>query len=178
MSLPWFSADADLLMAPSLLMFRVSFVRRFRLELANHPDSISVCKHTQTEPTPDGTTLDCNEGREFEITRVGWFDTYAGQFWSTYLLPLPADVNEENRIQLAERYQLHVSWMNAKSHVFMPLARLIYPPDAFEKRSIDLRCRYVGVYASEEKTTAKTGVRHQWRQWQIDMASRPLPIAA
>ena len=55
----------------------------------------------------------------------------------------------------------------------MPLAGLLYPPDAFEKRSIDLRCRYVVVYASEEKTKAKSGVRHQGRQWQLDMASRP-----
>ena len=39
----------------------------------------------------------------------------------------------------------------------MPLARLPYPPDAFEKRYIDLCCRYVAVYASEEKITAKTG---------------------
>ena len=54
----------------------------------------------------------------------------------------------------------------------MPLASLLYPPDAFEKRSIDLRCRYVAVYASE-KTTAKSVVRHQRRQWRLDMASRP-----
>ena len=68
-----------------------------------------------------------------------------------------ADVNEDNRVQLAQGYELHVGWMNAKNHVFMPLARLLYPPDAFEKRSIDLRCRYVAVYASEEKKTAKSG---------------------
>ena len=93
-----------------------------------------------------------------EIGCVGWFDTQAGQSWPTCLLPLPADVNEEIRIQLAQRYELHDRWMNAKkNHVFMPLARLLYPPDAFEKRIIDLRCRYVAVYASEEKTTAKSG---------------------
>ena len=92
-----------------------------------------------------------------EIGCIGWFDTQAGQLWPTYLLPLPADVDEENRIQLAQRYELHVGWMNAKSHMSMPLARLLYPPDAFEKLSIDLRCRYVAVYASVEKTTAKSG---------------------
>ena len=61
----------------------------------------------------------------------------------------------------------------------MALARLLYPPDAFEKQSIDLRSRYLTVYASE-KITAKSGggVRHQGRQWQLDMASHPLPIAA
>ena len=46
--------------------------------------------------------------------------------------------------------------MNAKSHVFIPLAILLYPQNAFEKRSIDLRSRYVAVYASD-KTTAKSG---------------------
>ena len=97
---------------------------------------------------------------------VGWFDTQAGQFWPTCLLPFPADANEENRVQLAQRYEIHVGWMNAKSHVFMPLARLLYPSDALEKRSIDLRRRrrYVAVHASEEKKTAKSGVRHQERQ--------------
>ena len=68
-----------------------------------------------------------------------------------------ANDNEENRVQLAQRYELHVGWMNAKSHVFMPLARLLYPPTAFEKTSIDLRCRYVAVHASVEKKTAKSG---------------------
>ena len=47
--------------------------------------------------------------------------------------------------------------MNAKSHVFRPLARLLYPPDAFEKRSIDSRCCSGGVHASEETKTAKSG---------------------
>ena len=47
--------------------------------------------------------------------------------------------------------------MNAKSHVFSPLARLLYPPDAFEKRSIDSRCRSVAVHASEKTKTAKSG---------------------
>ena len=47
--------------------------------------------------------------------------------------------------------------MNAKSHVFMPLARLPYPQDAFEKRSIDSRCCSVAVHASEETKTAKSG---------------------
>ena len=77
---------------------------------------------------------------------VGLFDTLTGKFWFTCLLPLPAEVNDENRTQLAQRYELHVGWMNAKIHVFMPLARLLYPPDAFEKRSIDLRSRYVAIY--------------------------------
>ena len=99
-----------------------------------------------------------------EILCDVWFDTQAGQFWPTCLLLLPADVNEENRVQFAQRYELHVGWMNAKSNVFMPLARQLYPPDAFEKRSIDLRCRYVAVHASEEKKTAKSRVNHQERQ--------------
>ena len=38
-----------------------------------------------------------------EIGCVGWFDTQAGQFWPTCLLPFPADVNEENRVQLVQR---------------------------------------------------------------------------
>ena len=76
-----------------------------------------------------------------EIGCAGWFDTKAGQFWPTCLLPLPADVNAENRIQLAECFELHVGWMNAKGLVFMPFARPLYPPDSFEKRSFDLRCR-------------------------------------
>ena len=74
-----------------------------------------------------------------EIGCSGWFDTQAGKFWPTCLLPSPADVNEDNRIQLAQRYKLHVGWMMAKSHMFMPHARLLYPPDAFEKcQSIDV----------------------------------------
>ena len=39
----------------------------------------------------------------------------------------------------------------------MPLARLLYPPDAFEKRSIDSRCRSVAVHASEETKRARSG---------------------
>ena len=92
-----------------------------------------------------------------EIGCVRWFATQAGQFWPTCLLPLPADVNEENRIQLAQRYEPNAGWMNANTHVFTPLARLPYPPDPFEKRSIDLCFRCVAVYASEENTTAKSG---------------------
>ena len=69
----------------------------------------------------------------------------------------PADVKEENRVQLAQRYELHVGWMNAKSHVFMPLSRLLYTPDALEKQSIDSRCRSVAVHVSEKKEIAKSG---------------------
>ena len=92
-----------------------------------------------------------------EIGCVGLFDTQAGQFWPTCLYPLSADVNEGNRVQLAQRYELHAGWMKAKSYVLMPLARLPYPPGAFEKRSIDLRCRYVEIHASEERKLLSRG---------------------
>ena len=63
------------------------------------------------------------------------FDTQARQFWPTCLFPLPADVNDENRIQLAQRYKLHEDRMNVKGHVFMPLARLLHPPHALENNN-------------------------------------------
>ena len=85
----------------------------------------------------------------------GWI--HKPSIWPACFLPFPADVNEENRIQLAQRYELHVGWMNAKSQVFTPLAGLDYQSDAFEKRSIALRCRYVEVHIFKERTTAKSG---------------------
>ena len=89
-----------------------------------------LSEYVRTVRVPDSLT-------PLKIGGIGWFDTQAWQFWPACLLPFSANISEEIRVHLVQRYELHIGWMNAKNRMFFMLARLLYQQDAFEKRPVN-----------------------------------------
>ena len=100
------------------------------------------------------THIDSQPREPIEVGCVEWFDTSENKFLPCGFFPFPVDVEERNRFELACRYEIHVGWFGLVTNHYIPLARLIYPPEAFR------RTNTVNIYRPmmEQQQTYKTDV--------------------
>ena len=76
---------------------------------------------------------------------MGWCDVEKGKFQPACFLPFLTSDNSDNQVQLIQRYEIHVGWMNTNTQMFLPLARLLYSQTAFGRTSSNAYCCSVQV---------------------------------